>query len=66
MFEGEGKMNYNGVNNTEEETRMNYILVCGVIFFIILMTMQYSLNKIILLLREIKDILRDIQPRDKY
>jgi hypothetical protein len=45
---------------------MNYILVCGVIFFIILMTMQYSLNRIILLLREIKDIIRDLQLRDKF
>ncbi|MBB6217073.1 hypothetical protein HNQ80_003179 [Anaerosolibacter carboniphilus] len=44
---------------------MNYILICVVIFFIILITMQYSLNRIIILLKEIKDILRTLQARDK-
>lgn len=44
---------------------MNYILICAVIFFIILITMQYSLNRIIILLKEIKDILRTLQARDK-
>ncbi|WP_157064971.1 hypothetical protein [Thermotalea metallivorans] len=44
---------------------MNYILVGSVILLIILATMQYSLNKIILLLREIKEILMQIQMKDK-
>jgi len=37
------------------------LIVIGVIFFIILISMQYSLNKIILLLKEIKEILLSIR-----
>lgn len=37
------------------------LIVIGVIFFIILISMQYSLNKIILLLKEIKEILLGIR-----
>lgn len=44
---------------------MNYMLVGSVILLIILATMQYSLNKMILLLREIKEILMQIQMKDK-
>lgn len=36
---------------------MNYMLIGGIILFIILGTIQYSLNKMIILLKEIKDIL---------
>jgi len=36
---------------------MNQYIVPIIIFFIILMSLQYSLNKIIVLLKEIKEIL---------
>ncbi|KXG75146.1 hypothetical protein AN619_18870 [Thermotalea metallivorans] len=66
VFDEEGQMNYNEVRKTlGEEMKMNYILVGSVILLIILATMQYSLNKIILLLREIKEILMQIQMKDK-
>ncbi|MFT9496893.1 hypothetical protein [Anaerosolibacter sp.] len=43
---------------------MNYILIAVIIFFIILITMQYSLNKIIVLLKEIKDLLRTLHTKE--
>ncbi len=43
---------------------MNYTLIAIVIFFIILITIQYSLNRIILLLKEIKDLLYKINIKD--
>ncbi|WP_300303781.1 hypothetical protein [Anaerosolibacter sp.] len=43
---------------------MNYILIAVIIFFVILITMQYSLNKIIVLLKEIKDLLRTLHTKE--
>ncbi|NLM04361.1 MAG: hypothetical protein GX214_05015 [Clostridiales bacterium] len=40
------------------------LIVLGSIFFIILISIQYSLNKVIFLLKEIKEIL--IQMQNKY
>ncbi|TCO73672.1 hypothetical protein [Marinisporobacter balticus] len=44
---------------------MNYWVVGGMIFFIILITIQYSLNKIILLLKEIKELLYKLDIKDR-
>ncbi|SHJ74134.1 MULTISPECIES: hypothetical protein [Geosporobacter] len=44
---------------------MNYILVGAVILLIILVTIQYSLNKIIMLLKEIRDLLYKLDIKDK-
>lgn len=44
---------------------MNYILVGAVILFIILVTIQYSLNKIMMLLKEIRDLLYKLDIKDK-
>ncbi|MDF2548495.1 MAG: hypothetical protein K0R93_3393 [Anaerosolibacter sp.] len=57
-------MNYNGFKDLEEEIQMNYILIAVIIFFVILITMQYSLNKIIVLLKEIKDLLRTLHTKE--
>jgi hypothetical protein len=43
---------------------MNYMLIAVIIFFVILITMQYSLNKIIVLLKEIKDLLRTLHTKE--
>ena len=43
---------------------MNYYLVGTIVLFIILITIQYSLNRIIVLLKEIKDILYRINLKD--
>ncbi len=45
---------------------MNYILVGAVVILIILVTIQYSLNKIILLLKEIRDLLYKLDIKDKF
>lgn len=57
-------MNYNGFKDLEEEIQMNYILIAVIIFFVILITMQYSLNKMIVLLKEIKDLLRTLHTKE--
>jgi len=44
---------------------MNYYLVGAIVLLIILMTIQYSLNKIILLLKEIKNLLYTFNTKDK-
>lgn len=44
---------------------MNYYLVGAIVLLIILMTIQYSLNKIILLLKEIKNLLYTLNSKDK-
>ncbi|QXM05564.1 hypothetical protein [Crassaminicella indica] len=44
---------------------MNYWVIGGAILFIILISMQYSLNKIIVLLKEIKEILYRLDIKDK-
>lgn len=64
LFDGKSEMNYNGFKDLEEEIQMNYILIAVIIFFIILITMQYSLNKIIVLLKEIKDLLRTLHTKE--
>ena len=43
---------------------MNYYLVGTIVLLIILMTIQYSLNKIILLLKEIKHLLKNLYNKD--
>ncbi|WP_199872962.1 hypothetical protein [Inediibacterium massiliense] len=44
---------------------MNYWIVGGIIFFIILVSIQYSLNKMIVLLKEIRDILYRLDTKDR-
>ncbi|WP_168198300.1 hypothetical protein [Crassaminicella thermophila] len=44
---------------------MNYWVVGGAILFIILVSIQYSLNKIVVLLKEIKDILYRLDIKEK-
>ncbi|MEW9125041.1 MAG: hypothetical protein AB2421_20185 [Thermotaleaceae bacterium] len=44
---------------------MNYLFIGAAVLFIILVTIQYSLNRIILLLKEIRDILYKIDIDDK-
>jgi len=43
---------------------MNYFLIGGIILLIILVSMQYSLNRILVLLKEIKDILYRLNLKD--
>ncbi len=44
---------------------MDYILVGGVILFIILISIQYTLNKIVILLKQIKDILYKLDIKER-
>ncbi|WP_165000440.1 hypothetical protein [Anaerophilus nitritogenes] len=44
---------------------MNYWIVGGIIFFIILISIQYSINKMIVLLKEIRDILYRLDTKDR-
>lgn len=44
---------------------MNYWIIGGTVIFVILFTMQYSLNRIIVLLKEIRDILYNLDIKDK-
>ena len=44
---------------------MYYKFIGGFILLIILMTIQYSLNKIIMLLKDIKEILYRLDKRNK-
>ncbi|QZY56255.1 hypothetical protein [Crassaminicella profunda] len=44
---------------------MNYWVIGGTIFFVILISIQYSLNKIIVLLKEIKEILYRLDVKDR-
>jgi len=43
---------------------MNYVAIIVVIVLIILVGIQYSLNKIIILLKEIKDLLYKLRIRN--
>ncbi|MCT4621708.1 MAG: hypothetical protein N4A62_20260 [Marinisporobacter sp.] len=44
---------------------MNYWVIGGAIFFVILISIQYSLNKMIVLVKEIKEILYRLDMKDR-
>jgi hypothetical protein len=45
--------------------KMNYWVIGGAIFFVILISIQYSLNKMIVLVKEIKEILYRLDMKDR-
>ncbi|MCT4604868.1 MAG: hypothetical protein N4A64_01995 [Marinisporobacter sp.] len=44
---------------------MNYWVIGGAIFLVILISIQYALNKMIVLLREIKEILYRLDTKNR-
>ena len=55
------KIDYNRLNR--EGDKVDYKIMAIMIFFIILVSIQYTINKIVVLLKEIKDILYKINIR---
>ncbi|MFZ5967933.1 MAG: hypothetical protein ACOYVK_12270 [Bacillota bacterium] len=44
---------------------MDYFLIAVVVFFVILISIQYTLNKMIVLLKEIRDLLYKLNSKDR-
>lgn len=46
--------------------KVYYNIVFAIILMVILISIQYSMNKIIILLREIKNILLELKIKDRF